>query len=162
MAEALLNGNGHGTRVLEAGAKLLKGGLAVDDRGEVGFVNDFNFAGVKRFYSVSNHRRGFVRAWHGHRHEAKYATVVHGAMVVCCVRVDDWESPSPDLTVQRFVLSAKAPAVLYIPAGFANGFMSLTDEARIIFFSTSTLDESLKDDIRFASRTWNPWDIEER
>ena len=29
---------------------LMKGGLAVDDRGEVGFVNDFDFKEVKRFY----------------------------------------------------------------------------------------------------------------
>ena len=26
-----------------------EGGVGVDDRGEVGYVNDFNFAGVKRF-----------------------------------------------------------------------------------------------------------------
>jgi hypothetical protein len=28
--------------------KLLRGGVAVDDRGEVGFINDFDFTGVKR------------------------------------------------------------------------------------------------------------------
>ena len=28
---------------------LIEGGLAVDDRGEVRFVNEFNFEGVKRF-----------------------------------------------------------------------------------------------------------------
>jgi dTDP-4-dehydrorhamnose 3,5-epimerase len=144
------------------GAKLLKGGVAVDDRGEVGFVNDFTFAGVKRFYTVANHCRGFVRAWHGHRHEAKYATVVSGAMLVCCVEIDDWDNPSPDLLVQRFVLSARSPGVLHIPASFANGFMSLTDEAKIVFFSTSTLQDSLNDDIRFPARKWDPWAIEER
>jgi dTDP-4-dehydrorhamnose 3,5-epimerase len=143
-------------------AKLLRGGVAVDDRGEVGFVNDFDFTGVKRFYTVCNHRAGFIRAWHGHRHEAKYATVVSGAMLVCCVAVDDWDNPSADLPVQRFVLCARTPAVLHIPAGFANGFMSLTDDAKIIFFSTSTLQESLSDDIRFPARKWNPWTIEER
>jgi dTDP-4-dehydrorhamnose 3,5-epimerase len=144
------------------GARLLKGGVAVDDRGEVGFVNDFSFAGVQRFYTVANHRRGFVRAWHGHRHEAKYATVVAGTMLVACVEIDDWDNPSLDLPVQRFVLSARTPAVLHIPAGFANGFMSLTDDARIVFFSTATLQESLSDDIRFPARKWDPWAIEER
>jgi len=43
---------------------LMTGGLAADDRGELGFVNDFNFAGVKRFYTVANYRQGFIRAWH--------------------------------------------------------------------------------------------------
>jgi dTDP-4-dehydrorhamnose 3,5-epimerase-like enzyme len=143
-------------------ARLLKGGVAVDDRGEVGFINDFDFTGVKRFYTVCNHQAKFIRAWHGHRHEAKYATVVCGSMLVCCVRIDDWDNPSADLPIQRFVLSAKTPAVLHIPAGYANGFMSLSDDAKIIFFSTSTLQESLNDDIRFPARKWNPWTIEER
>jgi dTDP-4-dehydrorhamnose 3,5-epimerase-like enzyme len=141
---------------------LIKGALVTDDRGEVGFVNDFDFAGVKRFYVVSNHSAGFVRAWHGHRREAKYVTVVQGAMLIACVKIDNWEKPSPTLPVQRFVLSAKTPAVLFIPAGYANGNMSLTDDARAMFFSTSTLEESKGDDIRFDARLWDPWRVEER
>lgn len=141
---------------------LLRGQLSIDDRGEVGFVNEFSFAGVKRFYSVANHRSGFVRAWHGHRREAKFVTVVSGAMLICCVAIDDWDSPSKDLTVHRFVLGAHGPAVLAIPAGYANGLMSLTDDAKALFFSTSTLDESRNDDCRFPSRYWDPWSVEER
>jgi dTDP-4-dehydrorhamnose 3,5-epimerase-like enzyme len=142
--------------------QLIWGALAVDDRGEVGFVNDFAFVGVKRFYMVSNHLTGFVRAWHGHRREAKYVIVVQGAMLIACVQIDNWERPSPSLQVQRFVLSAKMPAVLFIPAGYANGNMSLTDDAKAMFFSTSTLDESRNDDIRFDARLWDVWRVEER
>jgi dTDP-4-dehydrorhamnose 3,5-epimerase len=142
--------------------RLMTGDLAVDDRGEVGFVNDFDFSGVKRFYTVRNHHRGFVRAWHGHRREAKYVTVVSGAALVAAVAVDDWERPSRDLKVSRFVLSAAKPRVLFIPAGHANGFMSLTDDARLMFFSTSTLADSHGDDIRFDARYWDAWTIEER
>ena len=142
--------------------RLMRGAVAVDDRGEVGFVNDFDFAGVKRFYLVANHAAGFVRAWHGHKREAKYVTVVQGAMLIACVLIDNWEKPSPELPVQRFVLSAKTPAVLFIPAGYANGNMSLTDDARAMFFSTSSLEESKGDDIRFDARLWDPWQVEER
>ena len=142
--------------------RLLKGALVTDDRGEVTFVNDFDFVGVKRFYIVSNHAAGFVRAWHGHRHEAKYVTVVQGAMLIACVRIDDWQNPSPNLPLQRFVLSAHQPAILFIPPGYANGNMSLTADAKAIFFSTSTLEESKNDDIRFDAHFWNPWRIEER
>jgi dTDP-4-dehydrorhamnose 3,5-epimerase len=83
-------------------------------------------------------------------------------MLVACVQIDNWEKPSPALPVQRFVLSAKVPAVLFIPAGYANGNMSLTDDARAMFFSTSTLEESKGDDIRFDARLWDPWRVEER
>jgi dTDP-4-dehydrorhamnose 3,5-epimerase len=142
--------------------KLLEGRCAVDDRGTVSFVNDFDFAGIKRFYTVTNHSRGFIRAWHGHRHEAKYCTAVSGSLLVCCVRIDNWSSPSPDLPIRRHVLSSQTPTILYIPAGYANGFMTLTEDAKITFFSTSTLAESAKDDIRFTARRWDPWQIEER
>ena len=141
---------------------LIQGGLAVDDRGEVGFVNGFDFTGVKRFYTVRNHRSGFVRAWHAHRREAKYVTVTSGAALIGAVRVDDWDRPSTSLPVIRHVLSAAQPKVLYIPAGYANGFMSLTDGARLMFFSTSTLEESAGDDIRFDARYWDVWTVEER
>ncbi len=142
--------------------RLFEGGLAVDDRGEVSFVNDFRFDGVKRFYLVANHGAGFVRAWHGHRREAKYVTVVQGSAVVAAVAVDDWVCPSKTLHVHRYVLSARRPAVLHIPAGCANGFMSLTADARLMFFSTATVEESRGDDIRFDARYWDAWHVEER
>jgi dTDP-4-dehydrorhamnose 3,5-epimerase len=141
---------------------LILGEQAVDDRGSLSFVNAFAFEGVKRFYVVSNHRLGFVRAWHAHRHEAKYATVVQGACLVGAVRIDDWANPSKDLPVHRYVLSAGKPSVLYIPPGFANGFMSLTTDARIIFYSTASLEESRTDDIRYDSRYWDAWEVVER
>jgi len=142
--------------------KLFNGGLAVDDRGTVSFVNDFNFEGVKRFYIVENHKQGFVRAWHGHKKEAKYVSVVKGSAMVCAVKVDDWDNPSKELEVNKFVLSENKPSVLFIPAGYANGFMSLTEDAKLVFYSTSSLEESKGDDFRFDSRLWNPWEIEER
>lgn len=142
--------------------RLIEGALAVDDRGSVSFVNDFDFAGVKRCYLVANHQAGFVRAWHGHRHEAKYVTLVRGAAIVAAVKIDNWDSPSRDLPIHRQVLSAQRPAVFYLPAGYANGFMSLTDDATLMFFSTATVEESRGDDIRFDARYWNPWEVVER
>lgn len=142
--------------------KLIKGGIAVDDRGSVSFVNDFSFENVKRSYMIRNHQQGFIRAWHGHRNEGKYFTIVKGSALICGVCVDDWEKPSKELKIHRFVMSETSPAVLYLPPGYANGAMSLTQDAQILVYSTSTLQESLNDDIRFESRFWNPWTIEER
>jgi dTDP-4-dehydrorhamnose 3,5-epimerase len=140
----------------------MAGNAGIDDRGEVGFVNDFDFAGVKRFYTVRNYRQGFIRAWHGHEHESKYVTVVSGAALIGAVPVDNWKNPTKDLPVSRYVLSSHKPSVLFIPAGYANGFMSLTDDAMLIFFATSTLEQSRGDDIRFAARYWDIWTVEER
>ena len=118
--------------------KLIEGGLVIDDRGSLSFINDFNFRGVKRFYIVTNHRTGFVRAWHAHRFEAKYITVVQGAAMVAAVAINNFKRPAKNTEIHRYVLSVQKPAVLYIPPGYANGFMSLTDDAKLVFFSTST------------------------
>ncbi len=142
--------------------QLFEGGLAMDDRGEVGFANDFKFDGVKRFYSVANYRSGFIRAWHAHKRESKYVTVVKGSALVGAVEVDNWENPSKDSKVWRYVLAEHKPSVLFIPAGYANGFMSLTADTKLIFFSTSSLEETQGDDIRFDAYYWNPWQILER
>jgi dTDP-4-dehydrorhamnose 3,5-epimerase len=141
---------------------IISGELFTDDRGEVAFVNNFKLDGVKRFYLVSNHKSGFVRAWHAHRREAKYVIAVEGAALVGTVRVDNWENPSKHMSPSRFVLTSKNPSVLRIPAGYAHGFMSLTENCKLIFFSTSTLEESKSDDIRFNSRYWDIWNVIER
>ena len=142
--------------------RIIKGDLAVDDRGQVVFANEFNFSGVKRFYMVSNHNQGFVRAWHAHKKEAKYVWVVKGAAVVGIVKIDDWDKPSRNTEVKRFIFSENKPTILYIPPGYANGFMSLSDDTQIVFFSTSTIDDSLGDDYRFDSRYWDIWSVVER
>ncbi|MFW9896171.1 MAG: NAD-dependent epimerase/dehydratase family protein, partial [Candidatus Thorarchaeota archaeon] len=55
--------------------QLIKGGIAIDDRGSVSFANDFNFYGIKRFYQVQNFKTSTIRAFHGHSKEAKYVYV---------------------------------------------------------------------------------------
>ena len=141
---------------------LIEGGLSIDDRGQITFVNDFRFSGVKRFYMVENHREGTVRAWHAHRQEQKYVFVTQGAAIVAAVEIDNWEHPSREAKVHRFVLSSRRPAVLCIPEGYANGFMSLTADAKLVFFSTSSLDESRQDDVRYDAHYWDPWKVAER
>jgi dTDP-4-dehydrorhamnose 3,5-epimerase-like enzyme len=141
---------------------IIDGGLTIDDRGSTAFVNDFRFEDVKRFYMVSNHRAGFVRAWHAHRKEAKYITVVHGVAIVAAVAIDNWKQPSKNAKIHRYVLSAQKPAVLYIPKGYAHGHMTLISKTKLIFFSTSTLEESSKDDIRYDARYWDVWQVVER
>ena len=141
---------------------IINGDLSIDDRGELMFVNQFNMELVKRFYVVSNHKQGFIRAWHAHKIESKYVFIVNGTALISTVQIDNWDNPSNDLTVDKFVLTAKKPSILYIPSGYANGFKTLSTETKIIFFSTSTLKDSIDDDYRYDAYKWNPWEITER
>jgi dTDP-4-dehydrorhamnose 3,5-epimerase-like enzyme len=142
--------------------ELIEGGISVDDRGQLAFCNAEVLRSIRRFYAVANHRQGTVRAWHAHRREVKMIWPLAGAALIGAVKIDDWDRPSPALTVERFVLAAARPALLVIPAGYANGFMSLTPDTNLLFLSTSTLDESRGDDVRFDARYWDPWHVTER
>jgi dTDP-4-dehydrorhamnose 3,5-epimerase-like enzyme len=138
------------------------GNKIVDDRGSVSFVNKLDLRIFKRQYMVQNHQVGFVRAWHGHKNETKIVQAVSGAALVCCVKITNWENPSKDVEINRFTVSSENPSILIIPAGFANGFMNLTLDTKLLFASDKTLEESLSDDYRFNSRYWDPWFITER
>jgi len=135
--------------------EVMVGDKAVDDRGTVTFVNDFDFSNVKRFYQVENHTVNFIRAWHGHKKEGKYEYVAKGTALIGVVNLETEQ-------VQKFILSSKSPRVLWIPPNHANGFMNLEEDTIIQFFSTSALEQSLKDDIRFPWDKWNIWNIEYR
>lgn len=137
--------------------KIIDGQLFVDDRGSLSCVNGFDFKDVKRFYMVKNHTKGFIRAWHGHKKEGKYVSVVSGAAIVAYTSI---ENPG---FMYKLVLSASKPQILFIPPGNYNGFKTLTNDTKLIFYSTSTLEESMSDDIRESADKWrHVWRIKER
>lgn len=138
---------------------LIEGGIAVDDRGQLTFANNFDMQPIRRFYLVSNHETKFIRAWHAHKKENKFVFVVSGAALVGAVKIDNWDSPDKKAEVHRYVLSDKKPGILAIPAGYANGFMTLEPGTQVMFFSDKTLEESRGDDFRYDARHWDPWEI---
>ena len=126
--------------------KLIDGGIAYDDRGSVAFVNDFNFEEIKRFYQVENISKNVIRAFHGHEKEGKYVFVSKGCVKIICAKMKKGKLTKP---AHVFILNSRKPAILKIPMGFANGFKALEEGTIIQFFSTSSLEESKGDDIRF-------------
>ena len=121
--------------------KTIDGKITVDGRGKVSFVNNFDFKDVKRFYMVENHFVGVPRGWHGHKKEAKYVFVPQGSaqLMIKDMKTGDRED---------VYLSSVNPQILYIPPGKYNASNSLEENTMIIYYSTSTLEESLADDFR--------------
>jgi len=138
--------------------KLFCGNIYLDDRGILSFVNNFDFSdkGIKRFYMVENFSKGFIRAWHGHRKEGKYVLVVSGTIKLGIMNIETKQLKS------IYTLSSREPKILYIPPGYSHGFKTLEKGTKIIFFSTSTLEESRGDDIRFPWNEQNIWDEDYR
>lgn len=142
--------------------ELIMGGISFDDRGSLSFVNSFNVGQYKRFYTVQNHAQGFIRAWHGHLNESKAIMAIAGTALVSAVEMTDTKRPDTNKEVHRFVLSAGSPSILVVPAGYANGFKTLSNDAVLLIFSSSTLEDSKGDDYRFPYDYWNPWHVEPR
>ena len=137
--------------------EVISGSVHTDQRGSISFVNDFTFAGIKRFYTIEPADSTIIRAWQGHRYESKWFHVVAGSFKVVAVKVDNWESPSDGCEMFEYDLSAGTPAVLHIPSGYANGFKALEPGSRVMIFSDFTVQQSVGDDYRYDQNKWYNW-----
>jgi len=135
--------------ILTKHPKIIQGGMFIDDRGILTYFNDMNFFGVQRVYWVHHMEPGGIRAWHYHNREGKFMSVPSGTFLIGVA------NPVTD-KVEQFVLCDRQPKILWIPPGYANGFKNLERNSILTIFSTSTLEESKDDDIRYV---WNKWDI---
>lgn len=128
---------------------LIEGDLFIDNRGSVSFLNDFTFDNVKRFYIIKHTSSNIIRAWQAHQKEIKFFYVLQGEFVISIVKINNWKNPSRDNEVTNYKLSSKDNSILAIPNRYANGFINLENNSELLVFSSSSLEESLKDDYRF-------------
>ena len=142
---------------MEDKLKLIDGGEFNDERGKLRFVNDFDFSDVKRFYIIENTSLDVIRAWQGHKIENKYFFVIIGAFLICAVKIDNWETPSVDLPVEKYILNDRKSRILMIPAGYANGIKALEPNSKLLVFSSQTLEDAKNDDCRFEKDMWYDW-----
>ena len=73
-------------KVFKMEPQLIKGNRVFDNRGSVRFCNDINFKDIKRFYTVHNYNKNFIRAWHGHLKEEKYIFSIRGTFQISEVK----------------------------------------------------------------------------
>ena len=141
--------------------KLIHAGRAIDDRGVLTFCNEFNLQGVVRFYSIRNHRRGLVRAWHGHEHSDTFLWPISGMWTVAAVRSRNMKAM---VAMENVVTEPVGPQpqkhaidgshIYHVPAGWYHGHQSLTDGAILGVFSTATIGQVRTDDLRLP---WDRW-----
>lgn len=133
---------------------LIKGSQHTDHRGTVRFVNDFNFDGIKRFYSITHPDITTIRAWQGHKLETKHFYVTKGSFLVNWIAIDNWEQPSKDLVINIHTLTDTQSEILIIPAGHVNGFKALEPNSILMVFSDRSLEETQLDDYRYEPDYW--------
>jgi dTDP-4-dehydrorhamnose 3,5-epimerase-like enzyme len=125
------------------GPSVMTRALHQDDRGFVYCALDnMDDLGIRRSYVVENFEKGRVRAWHGHRNGDTYIHVIRGAIKAAAMNMDDNQK------VLVTTLTERTPQVLFVPAGWYNGAMSLTDGTKLMVYSTLTFEEVKEDDER--------------
>jgi len=132
-------------------SKRIEGNSYSDHRGIIRFVNDFNFAGIKRFYTIMHNDTETIRAWQGHKLETKYFYVAKGSFLISIIKIDNWELPSKNIEIQNIILSDSKSEMLMIPSGHANGFRAIEPDSILVVFTDKSLEESKADDFRWDS-----------
>jgi dTDP-4-dehydrorhamnose 3,5-epimerase-like enzyme len=125
-----------------------------DDRGTFApFINGLDgiapkTVAVKRLYYVCNDSKGIVRGFHYHEKEWKFFVIVSGSAKFVALNP---EKPEEKF---QFVSSVRKNNLIIIPPFYANGWVSLADDTILVCGSSSTTQESLKDDKRFDPYKW--------
>ncbi|URM37346.1 WxcM-like domain-containing protein [Flavobacterium anhuiense] len=134
--------------------KIIEGGKFSDHRGSISYVNDFSFIDIERFYIISNSKENPIRAWQGHRLDAKNFYCLSGSFNIHFIKIDIWENPSKDLIIETVFVSESESKIVHIPAGYANAIESLEENSKLISFSTLPLANVSDDDVRYPSDYW--------
>jgi dTDP-4-dehydrorhamnose 3,5-epimerase len=138
--------------------KLITGGNYTDERGKLDFINDLDMSLIKRVYFTTHFDTDVVRAWQGHKIESRWFICVKGSFIIKLVAIDDWDNPSETPKTHQYTLSENEPAALYVPHGYANGFMALEQNAKLMIMSDYGLNEIDNDQVRFDQNKWTKWD----
>ena len=129
---------------------LIKGGAFEDHRGKLSFNNTFDGARVKRIYTIENKETDFVRAWQGHKIEQRWFSAMIGSFELKLIAIDNWESPSRNLTQHTFELSEESLDILWIPAGYVSSILSLEVSSKLLVMADYALGE-VNDEYRYDS-----------
>ena len=138
---------------------IIEGGKFKDSRGVIQYVNDFDMSEVKRFYTIFHSNTSIVRAWQGHKVEARWFYCTEGSFDVRLVKIDNWESPSGNLKAEKFILNSEESLILKVEPGYVNGFKALHINSRLISFSNFYINENKNDDFRFDKQNWTDWSV---
>tara|TARA_R110002051_G_C8533651_1_gene469996 strand:- start:228 stop:650 length:423 start_codon:yes stop_codon:yes gene_type:complete len=128
---------------------LINGGFFEDTRGRIDFVNDFDLSEIKRMYCTTNKEVNVFRGWQGHRIESRWFFCAIGKFEVQLIKIENIDDVSRTIVIEKYILEAKTPQVLFIPSGYLNGFTSLEEDSKLIIMSNFKLGENPNDEVRF-------------
>ncbi|WP_343539411.1 WxcM-like domain-containing protein [Sphingobacterium thalpophilum] len=134
---------------MKSSISVIQGGIAIDQRGQIRYVNEFDMTLVKRFYIIKNVDTELIRGWRAHRIEQRWFYVLSGAFSLDLVWIDDWEKPSRQLPVQHLELRSSEMKVLNVPAGYGTAFKAIEPNSELLVYADHGFEHAKFDDYIF-------------
>nr|WP_317632738.1 WxcM-like domain-containing protein [uncultured Flavobacterium sp.] len=127
---------------------LLEGRKHLDERGVITFNNDFDASQIKRIYTIENHSIEFIRGWQGHAIEQRWFAAMRGSFEISVIKVDDFDKPSKDLLIEKYILKDNKLTYLHIPAGYITAIKALELFSKLLVLADYGMGE-ISDEYRF-------------
>ena len=124
---------------------IIKGGISLDNRGQIRYVNEFDMSSIKRFYIIQNSDTELIRGWRAHRIEDRWFYVISGRFEINIVQIDNWDQPSVDLSIHKYNLSAEKLQLVHLPAGYGTAIRALEKNSELLVFANYSLEHASLD-----------------
>ncbi len=129
--------------------KIIQGGIASDNRGQIRFVNDFDMSLVKRFYLIKNSDTNPSRGWRAHKIEKRWFYAISGSFLLSFVKIDDWNCPNQLSEIDQILINSEENKLVYFPPGFGTVFKALEPNSELLVFADHLLDHADKDNYTY-------------
>ena len=138
-------------------ATLVKGGIHIDSRGILQYVNEENPGNYRRFYVITHNDVNIIRAWQGHKQEEKAFYTITGSFIIAVINPNCFEMPSDDEKPVLFQLTEENKNFLRVPGGSYTGIKALAPKSTLLVLSSLDLTGSKADDYRQPADKWIDW-----
>ena len=133
---------------------LLIGNKHEDQRGIITYNNEFDASQIKRIYTIQNHDLEFIRGWQGHKIEQRWFSALSGSFEISVIKIDDFQNPSSNLEINKFVLECDTLNYLHIPAGCITAIQQLEENSKLLVLADYAIGE-VQDEYRFPLDYFN-------
>lgn len=127
---------------------LLQGDKYSDVRGTLTYNNAFDASAIKRIYTIENASTTFVRGWQGHQIEQRWFAAMSGSFEITVIVIDDFDKPSEDLEVEKYVLTADELTYLHVGAGRITAIQALEEDSKLLVLADYGVGE-IQDEVRY-------------
>lgn len=129
----------------------IEGGISIDKRGQIRYVNEFDMTKIRRFYLIKNSDHKIIRGWRAHKVEERWFFVVSGSFIFNLVKIDNWISPSRELEIIKLDLEGINNKILHVPAGYGTAFQAKEDGSELLVFADHSIEHA-----EFDNYTYDP------